>query len=435
MVFLTPFWISIIIFIVTFIWILTEKVHRSIIAFAWALTMAVVGNAVWWYSFSQVQNSVDYNTLLLLWGMMVLVAVMEKTGFFEYLAIKIAKKTHGSYWLLLVSLGLLTTLLSMILDNVTTIILISPITLIITRILHFNPVPLLMSQAILSNIWWVGTLVWDPPNIIIGSAANFEFITFLTHSFPVVVFAWIAAVWFILYQCQWDNKIKPKYIEKLMEIKAHKSIIKPKVLNKSLWVLISVIILFFIHHLLHIPASVVALLGAASILLLVAPHDNPQKYLKKLELSVFLFFVSLFVLVWGLESAWVLQYLAELISWWVEKNILLTALIVLWCTAILSSVVDNIPMTIAMIPIILYFESNWVYGTNLLWWALVFWVGFGWNITPIGSTANVVVMAKLELAGEKIHVKDWMKTWVPVAFISLSVASIALMLFWNYFIV
>ena len=114
--------------------------------------MAVIGNALGWYNFTQVQNSVDYNTLLLLGGMMVLVAVMEKTGFFEYLAIKIAKKTHGSYWMLLVSLGLLTTLLSMILDNVTTIILIAPITLIITRILHFNPVPLLMSQAILSNI-------------------------------------------------------------------------------------------------------------------------------------------------------------------------------------------------------------------------------------------------------------------------------------------
>lgn len=395
--------------------------------------MAIIWNALWFYSFHEVQNSVDYNTLLLLWGMMILVAVMEKTGFFEYLAIKIAKKTHGSYWLLLISLGLLTTLLSMILDNVTTIILIAPITLIITRILHFNPVPLLMSQAILSNIWWVGTLVGDPPNIIIGSAANFHFMTFLTHSLPVVIIAWIVAVCFILYQCHGDNKIKPKYIEKLMDIKAHKSIIKPIILKKSLIVLACVVCLFFTHHMLHIPAAAVALMGAASILLLVAPHDNPQRYLKKLELSVFLFFTSLFVLVGWLEAAGVLDYLASLIAGWVEENIVKTAIIVLWTTALLSSIVDNIPMTIAMIPIIAYLEAQWIYGTNILWWALVFGVWFGWNITPIGSTANVVVMAKLELAGKKIHVLDWMKTWVPVAFLSLSIASIALMLFWEYF--
>lgn len=185
----------------------------------------------------------------------------------------------------------------MILDNVTTIILVAPITLIITRILHFNPVPLLMSQAILSNIAGVGTLVGDPPNIIIGSVAGFSFITFLTHSLPVVFMAWIIALLYILAHCYGDNKVKPKYIEKLMDIKARKSITKPIILKKSLFVLTGVIILFFFHHQLHIPASIVALLGAACILLLVAPHDNPQKYLKKLELSVFLFFTSLFVLV------------------------------------------------------------------------------------------------------------------------------------------
>lgn len=429
----SPFWISTTIFVITFIGIISEKIHRSIIAFAGALIMAIVWNALGFYSFSEVQNSVDYNTLLLLWWMMIIVAVMQKTGLFEYLAVKIAQKTHGSYWLLLVSLGLLTTVLSMILDNVTTIILIAPVTLIITKILHFNPVPLLMSQAILSNIWWVGTLVGDPPNIIIGSAADFHFVTFLTHSLPVVIIVWIIAVLYILHQCRKDNKIKPKYIEKLMELNAKESITKPIVLTKSLIVLGIVVCLFFTHHMLHIPAAVVALMGAASILILVAPHDNPQKYLKKLELSVFLFFTSLFVLVGGLEAGGVLDYFASLIAGGVEKNMILTAIIVLWATALLSSVVDNIPMTIAMIPIIVYLESQGIQGTNILWWALVFGVGFGGNITPIGSTANVVVMAKLELAGEKIHIKDWMKTGVPVAFISLSITTVALLVFGSYF--
>ena len=433
MEFFTPFWISIFIFTVTFVWILSEKVHRSLIAFCGAVAMATIGGMLGWYSPEQVQNSIDYPTLLLLWGMMVLVAVMEKTGVFEYLAIRIAKKTHGRYWKLLVALGVFTSLSSMILDNVTTIILVAPITLIITKILHFNPVPLLMSQAILSNIAGVGTLVWDPPNIIIGSAAGFSFMTFLTHSLPVVVIAWVVAIFYILGNCLKENKVKPKYIEKLMDLKANKSITKPIILTKSLIVLTGVVILFFFHHTLHLSASTVALLWAACILLLVAPHDNPQKYLKKLELSVFLFFTSLFVLVWGLQAAGVLWYIATLIESGVETNIVATAIILLWCSAILTAIIDNIPMTIAMVPIITFFEMQWVPGTNILWWALVFGVGFGANISPVWSTANLVVMAKLELAGEKIHSSDWMKMWVPIAFLGLSVASAALMLFGNYF--
>jgi len=290
-----------------------------------------------------------------------------------------------------------------------------------------------MSQAILSNIAWVGTLVGDPPNIIIGSVAGFSFITFLTHSLPVVIIAWFLALGYILYTCQGENKVKPKYIEKLMDIKAHKSITKPIVLKKSLIVLLWVIIMFLFHHTLHLSASMVALLWAACILLLVAPHDNPQKYLKKLELSVFLFFTSLFVLVGWLEAAGVLGYIATLISDWVETNIVATAIALLWGAAILTAIIDNIPMTIAMVPIITFFEMQWIPGTNILWWALVFWVGFWANISPIGSTANLVVMAKLELAGKKIHSKDWMKMWIPVAFLWLSVASIALMVFGNYF--
>jgi len=429
----SPFWIAIFIFSITFIGILSEQVHRSLIAFCWAVAMSIIWGMLGWYSPEQIQHSVDYPTLLLLGWMMVLVAVMEKTGVFEYLAIRIAKKTHGKYWKLLVALSIFTSLSSMILDNVTTIILVAPITLIITKILHFNPVPLLMSQAILSNIAWVGTLVWDPPNIIIGSVAGFSFITFLTHALPVVIIAWLLALGYILYTCQWENKVKPKYIEKLMDIKAHKSITKPIVLKKSLIVLLGVILLFLFHHTLHLSASMVALLGAACILLLVAPHDNPQKYLKKLELSVFLFFTSLFVLVWGLEAAGVLNYIATLISEWVQTNIVITAIALLWWAAILTAIIDNIPMTIAMVPIIGFFEMQWIPGTNILWWALVFWVGFWANISPIGSTANLVVMAKLELAGKKIHSKDWMSMWIPVAFLGLSLASVALMVFGNYF--
>lgn len=429
----SPFWISLIIFFITFFWIISERVHRSLIAFAGAITMAIIWNFMGFYSFEDVGHSIDYNTLLLLWGMMMLVAVMEKTWVFEYLAIKIAQKTHGSYWLLLVSLGALTAILSMALDNVSTIILIAPMTIRITKILHFNPTLLLISEAILSNIWGIGTLVWDPTAIIIGSAANFSFLEFSLHSIPVVLIVWLVALTCMLYLSRHDNKIKPKYREKLMELDARKAIIKPIILKKSLFVLSGVILWFFFHHSLELPTSSVALIWACIILLLVAPHDNPQKYMKKLQLSVFLFFSSLFILVWGLEAAGVLDYIAWILAGGVKENIMVTALIILWATAILSSVIDNIPMTIAMIPIISYFETQGIHGSNLLWWALIFWVGFGGNITPIGSTANVVVMSKLELAGEKIHLKDWLKIWVPVVFLGLFLTSIILILFEKYF--
>lgn len=431
--FFSPFYISLTIFSITFIWILSEKVHRSLIAFCGAVSMVLIGNMLGWYSYEQVQNSVDYPTLLLLWGMMILVAVMEKTGLFEYIAIQIAKKTHGSYWKLLISLWVFTSLSSMILDNVTTIILVAPITLYISKMLRLNPIPLLMSQAILSNIAGVGTLVGDPPNIIIWSVAGFSFITFLTHAFPVVLVVWVCSLSYILLRHKNENEVKAKYIHRLMSIKAYKVIKKPIVLKKSLWVLLWVIILFLFHHLLHIPASGVALLWAATILLLVAPHDNPQKYLKKLELSVFLFFISLFILVWWLEAAWVLEYVAMLLNEWVRENILLTAIILLWGSALVTAIIDNIPMTIAMVPIISFFELSGVPGTNILWWALVFGVGFWANITPIGSTANLVVMAKLELAGKKIQSLDWMKVGIPVAFLGLTLASLALIVFGNYF--
>jgi Na+/H+ antiporter NhaD/arsenite permease-like protein len=154
-----------------------------------------------------------------------------------------------------------------------------------------------MSQAILSNIGGVGTLVGDPPNIVIGSAANFSFMTFLTHSFPVVIIAWGITIAYILHKCKTENKIKPKYIKKLIDLNAMESIKKPIILIKALIVLGAVTIGFFLHHLLDLPPSVIALLGAASVLLLVAPHDNPQKYLKRMHFSIFIFFTSLFVLV------------------------------------------------------------------------------------------------------------------------------------------
>ncbi len=422
----TGFWLSIVIFVITFWIILSERIHRSVIWLIWALVMVIAWMFFWFYSPEWAKAAIDFNTIGLLFWMMVIVAILEQTWAFQYLWIKVAKKTGWNLWKLTVALWTLTTLLSLILDNVTTIILIVPITIIICKILRLNPTPILMAEALLSDTGWVATLVWDPPNIMIGSVAGFSFTDFLVHSMPIVFVAWFLTLFTlkIVFKKELQEKPDPKAIEDLMKMKEEEAITDPETLKKILVVLGIVVILFFVHHIIHISPSMVAIIGASLALILVSATKDPQKILEKLELSVLLFFWALFVIVWGLEHAWVLKALAELITAWAADNILVTALIVLWVSAVLSALVDNIPMTVAMLPIIAYLQYEvqlpWV---ELLWWALVFGVGFGWNASPIGSTANIIVVSKSEQTDNPITFRWWMKSWLSTAFVSLVTAT------------
>lgn len=427
------FWVSVCLFLITFVFILSEKVNRVAIAFFGAVLMVVYGQLLGFYEFNEVMHSVDFNTLLLLFGMMIIVAVLEKSWFFQYLAIKTAKKTGWNLWYLTLLLWTLTSVLSMILDNVTTIILIVPVTIIITKLLKVNATPILMSEVILSNIGWVGTLVWDPPNILIASATWFSFNTFLTHSLPVVILSWFMVLSVIRLVFRKEFDAKPKSIKALMAMDEKKVIKNKDLMRRTLLTLVFVIVLFFAHSSFHIPPSFVALMWASLLLLLVSEHYNLPSILKKIEINVLIFFASLFVMVWGLEQTWVLKYLAEAMVSGLGYNMLYTALIILWVSAILSSIIDNIPMTIAMIPILGYLSSTGIPETNLLWWALVFWVWFGWNGTPIWSTAWVIVTAKSKSTKETIWLKIWMKSWLPSMLMSLTIASFWLIIFADYF--
>jgi Na+/H+ antiporter NhaD/arsenite permease-like protein len=422
----TSFWISIVIFAITFIIILSERIHRSVIWLLWALIMVIAWMYFGFYSPELAKEAIDFNTIGLLFWMMTIVAILEHTWAFQYLWIKVAKKTWGDLWKLTLALWTLTTLLSLILDNVTTIILIVPITIIISKILKLNPTPILMAEALLSDTGWVATLVWDPPNIMIGSYAGFSFMDFIVNSMPIVFVAWILTLLTLKFVFRKEFKQKPDKhaIEELQKMDENEAITDPVTLKKILIVLAIVVILFFVHHIFHIEPSMVAIIWAALALILVSATKDPQKILEKLELSVLLFFWSLFVIVWGLEHAWVLKLLAELITSWAADNLLMTALIILWVSAILSALVDNIPMTVAMLPIIGYlqFEAQleWV---ELLRWALVFGVWFGWNASPIWSTANVIVVSKSEQTDNPITFIWWMKAWLSTAFVSLLAAT------------
>lgn len=418
--------IALAIFSVTFFFILTERIHRTVIGLFGALTMVLAGMYFDFYHPHEVLEVVDFNTLGLLFGMMLLVGMLERTGVFQYLGIWTAKKTGGQPWLLMVALSAITAVLSMILDNVTTIILIVPITIIIAEMLKINPTPILMAEALLSNVGGTATLVGDPPNIMIGSAAQFSFNDFLVHSLPVVVVAWIFTLILFRFMFRKDLAKEPQNVDRLMQMDENEAIKEPKILRKLLLVFALVIALFFTHSYFHLAPAMVALIGAALALILVSPKHDPQKTIEKCELSVLLFFGSLFVIVGGLEHAGILERVADFLTTGAEDNLLLTAIIILWASAILSAIVDNIPLTVAMIPIIGLLGSQGV-PVDLLWWALVFGVGFGGNGSPIGSTAGVIVVAKSEKTDNPITFIDWIKQGAPTMFIGLIVATIALM--------
>ena len=417
--------VALIIFSVTFFFILTERIHRTVIGLFGALTMVLAGIYFDFYHPAQVLRVIDFNTLGLLFGMMLLVGMLEKTGAFQYLGIWTAKKTKGKPWLLMVALSGITALLSMILDNVTTIILIVPTTIIIAEMLKINPTPILMAEALLSNIGGTATLIGDPPNIMIGSAAGFSFNDFLVHSLPIVVATWLFTL--VLFRVLFRKELKkePQNVERLMQMNERNAIKEPATLKKLLIIFGLVIILFFTHSYFHLAPAMVALIGAALALILISPKHDPQHIIEKCELSVLLFFASLFVIVGGLEHAGVLERAASLLTAGAADNLLVSALIILWATAVLSAIVDNIPLTVAMIPIIGFLGTQGV-PVDLLWWALVFGVGFGGNGSPIGSTAGVIVVAKSEKTDNPITFIDWIKQGAPTMFIGLIVTSIAL---------
>ena len=425
-------WSSVIIFAITFGLIIAEKLHRTVIAFFGAIVMILAGMIFGFYSPEEALHAIDFNTIGLLLGMMTIVAVMETTGAFQYLGILAAKKTKGNPWLLVVALGTVTTLLSLVLDNVTTIILIVPITIVVTKMLKISATPILMAEALLSDTGGVATLVGDPPNIMIGSAAGFSFNDFLTHSLPVVLVAWFVTLFALKFIYKKEMKQKPQNVDKLMKMDEREAITDPRTLKIVIGALMLVVGLFFVHNKIGLEPSMVALIGAAIVLMFVSPKKDPQKTFEKLELSVLVFFAALFVIVGGLEGSGALEKVAGVLVSGAENNIAMTAIIVLWMSAILSALVDNIPFTVAMIPVIASLQANGV-DVNLLWWALVFGVGFGGNGSPIGSTANVIVVSKSEQTDEPITLKEWLRGGTVIMLVTCIVATVVIMLFAPYF--
>ena len=426
---MTAMIVSSVIFVVALTLIFTEKMNRGITAIAGAVLMVGFGTAMEFYSQDEALAAIDFNTLGLLFGMMVLVALLEPTGFFEYLAIWAARLSKGQPVRLMVLLGTVTTVLSMFLDNVTTVVLIAPVTVLISEILGVNPIPYLMAEALLSDTGGVATLVGDPPNVVIASAAGFSFNDFLTHSFPIVLVAWLAALFLLRFLFRKDLREVPANKDAVLKLDPDEALNDRETTKRVLIVLGIAVIFFFVHHNLHIQPSLIALAAAAVALVWVQP--DLHETLQRIEWNVLLFFGALFAMVGGLEATGVLHQLAELIGGAGNLSPVVFGVIMIWVIAVLSAIVDNIPITIAMIPIFTELERT---GINItpLWWALAFGAGFGGNGTIIGSTANVFVASLSERTKYPITSQLWSRRGLPVMFVTCLVGSILFVLAYPY---
>jgi Na+/H+ antiporter NhaD/arsenite permease-like protein len=420
-----PVSVSLIVFALTYLGIFVEKIHRGIIALAGAAAMIALGSWFSFYTTRDAVRSIDFNTITLLLGMMIIVGLFKETGFFQYLAIRAAKLARGRPWLLLVCLGLVTSVVSMVLDNVTTILIIVPVTVSLADILGISPVPFLMGEVLLSNIGGVATLIGDPPNILIGSAAGFGFLDFLTHLAPVVLVVWVVSQALLLLLFRHQLMRQPSNVDRLLQMDERRAIVDPAKTRRMLTALAITIALFFFHEAIGLEPGLVALIGACIGLLWVRPDFDAV--LKEVRWDVLLFFISLFIIVGGLEASSVIARIGSGLAALTDLGLYLAVIVVLWVGALASGVVSNVPFTIAMLPI---FKGLAAQGVTVapLWWALAVGVGFGANLTPLGSAANVVAISLSESVGERLSFRRWLKSGSLVGLASCVLGTAALLL-------
>ncbi len=366
---------------------------------------------------------IDWNTIGLLAGMMVIVAILYKTGVFEYLAIKSAQWGKARPGRILILLSVVTAVLSAFLDNVTTVILMVPVTFLIADALDVSPMPFLLAQVMASNIGGAATLIGDPPNILIGSAADLSFADFVLNLAPVVVLTLPFVLLYFYLVFRRELQTGKDAGETIGRMDARGAIRDAVLLRKSLIVLGVVILGFFLHGVLHLEAATIALFGAAALMLYA--RSDVEEVLRDVEWPTLLFFVGLFVLVGGLEVTGFVGRIAELLTGFAESQAL-TAVLIIWGSAFASGIIDNIPFTATMIPVIQQLaEAEGLSEAEVrpLWWALALGADFGGNATLIGASANVVVAGMSERAGRRISFLKFLAYGVPVTLISLAVAT------------
>ncbi len=434
---ITPaFYLSAAILIFVYILIALELLHRTLAALFGAALMLFISYTLGTYnksyfiiSFEDAMHAIDMNVIFLLMGMMIIVAIMKKTGIFQWLAYKSYALAKGNVYLLAVILMFVTGVTSAFLDNVTTMLLLTPVTIEICLVLGISPLALLIPEVLASNLGGTATLIGDPPNIMIGSYANLTFNDFVINLTPVVLISMVVqAIMMKFYYSKEYNKVKTENVEKLLKrLKKEYKITNRKLLNHSLIILSFVILLFIVHGRLNMEPSIAALIGAS--LLLLVSRENVVSMLEEVEWPTLVFFMGLFIIIAGTEETGLIKMIADEVKNLSGGSLIKAIFLIIWISAFMSAFVDNIPFTATMLPIVGYLSSI-IPGaqSHVLWWALSIGACFGGNGTLIGASANVVTAGLAEKAGYPVRFMDFLKIGMITMIVTTSIGMIWLMI-------
>ena len=420
-----PVMVSAIILLIAYVFIAWEKIPKVVIALLGGSATLFLGLlatdktpdtlASYFISF------IDFNVIFLLVSMMIIVHVASKTGMFTWLANEILKKTKGKPKLVLCALAVFTAVASAFLDNVTTVILVLPITFAACKLLDINPIPFLITEIFCSNIGGTSTLIGDPPNIIIGSAANFSFMDFIRELTGVVVIIMVVTIALLIFAYRKDLKSSPEKMELVSKIDNSTSITDIKGAYRAGIVLLLVILGFISHDVTHIPTFLIAMMGASFLLI----FEKPSEVLVEVEWNTIFFFVGLFIIIGGLEHSGGIAIMADWLLKVTQGSQEATSMIILWASGILSGIIDNIPYTATMAPMIATIEQTMGHAyAHPLWWSLALGACLGGNMTIIGAAANVIVSENAHKAGYPISFMKFLKYGVVVTMISLAISTV-----------
>jgi Na+/H+ antiporter NhaD/arsenite permease-like protein len=410
-------WLGLAIFVVTYGLIATERLHKTIAAMAGGVAMVLLGIV----SQEQAFEEIDFNVIFLLAGMMILAGIIRKTGVFGWLAVRSARFAGGDPYRILVVMSIITAVASAFLDNVTTVVLVGPITLFLAARLGMNPMPFIIAEVLASNIGGASTLIGDPPNILIGSAANIDFATFALNMGPlaliILVLFLVAARWLFRGQLEVD----PAMRDSLLALDEREMITDPGLLRRSLAVLGLTLVGFLLHGALHLEPATIALAGA--VLLMVVAGQDPHEVLHEVEWPTLFFFIGLFMVVAGIIEIGLIDAFATALIDVTGGALAGGAFVLLWMSAALSAVVDNIPYTATMLPVVQQMSEAHE-GSLALWWALAAGADLGGNATIIGASANVILASMVEREGHPISFGTFFRYAAPVTFGSILVSMV-----------
>ena len=438
------FWIATAIFIIVYALIVADKIHKTILALFGASLMIVLGILSQEHAFYSMELGVDWNVILLLVSMMVIINIMKPTGAFEYLAIKSAKIAKGKPFMIMAIFSVVTAVVSAFLDNVTTVLLIAPVTLLICQALELDIVPFLIVEALASNIGGTATLIGDPPNIMIASKAQLDFMAFVYHLTPVIIVVLVAFIITIKFVFGKRLIVKEELRQRVMAMDENEAIKDPVLLKKCLVILAITLIGFVMQGLLHLEPATIGLFGA-SLLLLVSGIKDPQHILAEAEWATLFFFIGLFIIIGGVVHVGLIKWMSIKVLELTQGNLFGTTMIVLWFSAFASAFIDNIPYVATMNPLIIDMAKNlWpnLSGVQLLhhpdlmpmWWALSLGACLGGNGTAIGASANVVVVGMAAKMGHPISFKQFMLYGMPLMIESVIIGMIYIWLRYYVFV-